>query len=103
MDEDPKMPELLATLLGLPEDLPYTPDENLSPYYTRKWGFTIYRTPYGGPESDKACPHSDPHNPELRDASLDRLHQFHADNTRTGKALPNEDWALSIIFFVADQ
>lgn len=28
---------------------------------------------------------------------------MHADKIRTGKALPNEDWALSIIFFVADQ
>lgn len=54
MDEDPEMPELLATLLEVTEDIPYTPDEDLSPYYTRKWGFNIYRTAYSGPESDRA-------------------------------------------------
>ncbi|KAI8236904.1 hypothetical protein K4K54_001705 [Colletotrichum sp. SAR 10_86] len=139
MDDPPLLPDLLTSLLEVPDDQIDDPDENLDHYY-KEWGFNIYRTAYGGPDVDRAWEalvedvrthvrlqiqgrytneneeeveaaknlmslfrlrvHSDPET--LQGADLDRLRQVHAENVRTGKALPNACWALRQMFFVAD-
>ncbi|KAH0429566.1 hypothetical protein CcaCcLH18_08379 [Colletotrichum camelliae] len=53
MDDPPLLPDLLTSLLEVPDDQIDDPNENLDHDY-KEWGFNIHRTAYGGPDSDRA-------------------------------------------------